>query len=231
MVHGSFEGIIATYTDITELKKKESEVATLLCEKEQLLKEVHHRIKNHMNTIASIVSLRNSRTENGEIHEVLEEIQNKIRLMQNIYQTLYTGESVGTLRIRSFLEQLIHDIRSTYLPDQSIRIVRDIEDVEVSSKQSLPIGIIITELITNAVKYAFPSGEGGTVAISIRTQENGTLEIRVSDDGTGLPDELAQEENYGFGLTLVRGYVQQFDGAMSIENDHGTDITISLRMD
>ncbi|MFO7850723.1 MAG: PAS domain S-box protein [Spirochaetia bacterium] len=231
MVHGSFEGIVATYTDITELKRKESEVESLLYEKEQLLKEVHHRIKNHMYTIASIVSLRNSYTEDSEIKEVLEEIQNKIRLMQNIYQTLYTGESVGTLRVRSFLEQLIHDIKSTYLPDHSITIDCYIEDIEVSSKKSLPIGIIITELITNSIKYAFPQGREGTIAISIRKQDPETIEIRVADDGVGLPDEVVEEENDGFGLTLVRGYIRQFDGKMSIENDIGTVIKASLSLE
>ncbi|MDZ7792376.1 MAG: PAS domain S-box protein [Spirochaetia bacterium] len=231
MVDNTFQGSIGTYIDITPLKQKENRVQELLKEKEQLLREVHHRIKNHMNTIAAIISLRKSHVSDSPINAVLDELHNKIRLMQNIYQTLYTGNEVGTIHINSFLGQLLYDIQSTYIKEPSIQIKTDIEDIEVTSKQSLPIGIIVTELITNAIKCAFEGREEGTISISINKTDEDWLKIQVADNGTGLSDMIIENKSYGFGLTLVDGYVRQYDGEMSIDNSHGTNITITMNVE
>jgi two-component sensor histidine kinase len=184
-----------------------------------------------MNTISAIISLRSSYIDDQKLHEVLEEVQDKIRLMQNIYQTLYTGDDVGTIHINSFLQQLLHDIESTYIKRQRIHIETDIEDIAVTSKQSLPIGIIVTELITNSLKYAFKEKEVGTISISIHKSNTGGLRIQVADNGEGLPSKIKENEEYGFGLTLVKGYVQQFDGEMSIDNTDGTSIRITMELE
>ena len=231
MVDNTFHGSIGTYIDITTLKQKENRVQELLKEKEQLLREVHHRIKNHMDTIAAIISLRKSHVSDAHINAVLDELHNKIRLMQNIYQTLYTGEEVSTIHINSFLRQLLYDIQSTYFNKKSIQIKTDFEDIEVTSKQSLPIGIIVTELITNSIKYAFENQEEGTISITINKSNNDWLRIQVADNGTGLSDEIVEKKAYGFGLMLVAGYVRQFDGEMSIDNSHGTNIAITMKLE
>lgn len=231
MVGGEFSGIVATYTDITRLKVKEQEVKKLLGEKEQLLKEVHHRIKNHMSTILSIVSLHNNSTDDPTVSETLEEVQDKIRIMQNIYQTLYMGETVEAMNVSDFLDKLIDDIESTYIVDEDIRIDTDIEDLTVSAKQSLPIGILINELVTNSIKYAFSGGEQGRIAIAVHSDEDGGIRIEVSDDGVGIPDEILTKESYGFGLTLVKGYVDQFKGEMQVDNTNGTAVTVVLHTD
>ena len=184
-----------------------------------------------MSTIAAIISLRKNHISDLQVNEVLDELHNKIRLMQNIYQTLYTGEEVGTIHINSFLQELLHDIQSTYFNKQSIQITTDIEDIEVTSKQSLPIGIIVTELITNAIKYAFERQEEGTISISINKSDEDCLSIHVADNGSGLADEIIENESYGFGLMLVDGYVRQFDGQMSIDNSHGTSIAVTMKLE
>ena len=231
LVNNTFQGSLGTYTDISLLKQKEKKVQQLLKEKEQLLQEVHHRIKNHMSTIAAIISLRKSHISDSHINVVLDELHNKIRLMQNIYQTLYTGNEVGTIHINSFLGQLLYDIQSTYIKEPSIQIKTDIADIEISSKQSLPIGIIVTELITNAIKYAFEGREEGTISISINKTDENQLKIQVADNGTGLSDMIIENKSYGFGLTLVDGYVKQFDGQMSIDNSHGTNIAVTMKLE
>ena len=107
----------------------------------------------------------------------------------------------------------------------------DIEDIEVTSKQSLPIGIIVTELITNSIKYAFESQEEGTISISIKKYDTDWIRIEAADNGAGLSDEIIGKKLYGFGLMLVDGYVKQFDGEMSIDNSHGTNIAINLKLE
>jgi PAS domain S-box-containing protein len=232
IINGVLRGTVATYTDITRLKEKEMEVRSLLQEKEQLLKEVHHRIKNHMNTISSIISLRTNRRKSPEVREALEEIGNKISLMQNIYQFLYLGEDVETIAVSAFLSPLFDDIRETYLDGRHISLEADIEDIEVSSKMSLPVGIIVTELINNAIKYAFPGLDDGRIfiSISIDKEESRYLRIEVSDNGIGMAAAVAKEEQYGFGLTLVDAYTKQFSGSMEIEAGEGTVVRVLLMM-
>ncbi|MFO7849035.1 MAG: sensor histidine kinase, partial [Spirochaetia bacterium] len=139
----------------------------------------------------------------------------------------------------SFLSPLLHDIRLTYADIQSIYITTDIEEIEVSSKQSLPLGIIITELISNSVKYAFEKNDNGIIHISIYKDRDtpGFLCIEVSDNGKGMPSEVADKGKYGFGLTLVEGYTVQFDGSMSIEgngendDEGGTTVRVLLKLE
>ncbi|MCF7939550.1 MAG: PAS domain S-box protein [Spirochaetales bacterium] len=233
IVDGTFTGVVVTYTDISRLKQKEKEVETLLGEKEQLLHEVHHRIKNHMNTIYSIISLRASHIDNLQTRDVLEEVQDKVNLMQNIYQSLYTGKDVGTIRISSYLDPVIHDIQSAYIDNQTISISTDIQAIEVTSKQSFPIGIIITELITNSIKYAFDESGEGKIHISIHKDKENTdfLYIEVADNGKGIPPEIVENGEYGFGLTLVEGYTKQFDGTMSISTEEGTTVRVVLELE
>ncbi|MCF7949112.1 MAG: PAS domain S-box protein [Spirochaetia bacterium] len=237
---GRFNGAIYADRDITDIRKLEQVneerrqlLEAILEEKEQLIHEVHHRIKNHMNTIYSIISLRASRIDNPHIREVLEEVQDKINLMQNIYQSLYTGEDVGTIRISSYLGPVIHDIQSAYIDNQSISMSTDIEEIHVTSKQSFPIGIIITELITNSIKYAFDESGEGKIDISIHKDKENIkfLCIEVADNGKGIPPEIVENGEYGFGLTLVEGYAKQFDGTMSISTDGGTTVHVVLELE
>ncbi|MCF7945903.1 MAG: PAS domain S-box protein, partial [Spirochaetia bacterium] len=233
IIDGSFEGVVASYTDISRSKQKEKEIETLLEEKEHLLHEVHHRIKNHMNTISSIISLQTSNIDDVKIKGVLEGVQTKMRLMQNIYQSLYISMDIGTVYLSSFLTPLLRDIRAAYILNQSISIRTDIEEVKITSKQSLPVGIIITELITNSIKYAFPENGRGEIHLSIHKDQERPhfLCIEVSDNGDGMPPEIVEQGEYGFGLTLVHGYTVQFDGSMSIITEEGTTVRVVLELE
>ncbi len=228
LVGENFSGVVATYTTIDELKRREREVVTLLQEKEQLLREVHHRIKNHMSTIYSIVSLQASYLEDPDSQAVLDEVLDKMRIMHNIYQTLYTGESVESVHLSPFLHALIRDIEASYIREGTVHIHPAIEEITVTARQSLPIGIIMTELITNAVKYAFSGGEEGRIEVQVRMSDTSMLEIEVCDNGVGVPEKLTRGEGFGFGLILVQGYVDQYEGELQIENDSGSRCVVSL---
>ncbi len=232
MVEEEFSGIVATYTDITQLKRAEEKVQSLLEEKEQLLREVHHRIKNHMTTLSSIIMLNSYSTDEPKVKEVLEEVSNRIKIMQNIYQDLYTSEDLKSMYISTFIEQLIGELRSAYIYEDSITILTDIEEVLVTAKQSLPIGIIINELVTNSLKYAFPDMVSGTIRVSIRKIKDNYLRIEVKDDGKGIPEEVIQNKHYGFGLTLVDSYNTQFNGEMNINSykNNGTQIVVKIKL-
>jgi len=226
---GNLNAVI--FLDVTKQKKAEEEIEKQLSEKKALLKEVHHRIKNHMATISSIISLRGDHISDAQTSEILGEIKRKIDLMHNIYQALYTGEDVGTIDISSFLDPLIQDIRSTYIDTREVSIDSEYEDIKVTAKQSLPIGIITTELITNSIKYAFPEGSPGKIKVSLCKEDPDHLCIEVADNGKGTPSETAEQGAYGFGLTLVDTYAVQYNGTLNISNDRGTTVRVTLELE
>lgn len=228
---GTPVGFIGITHDITEFKQKEAEVEQLLHEKEQLLREVHHRIKNHMNTLYSIFSLNAHYYDSPEISAVFDEVRTKIRLMQSIYDTLYRGEQVDSVQLVPFLHPLIEELQAAYVYAQDITMHKDIQDVVVTAKQSLPIGIIINELLTNALKHAFNDRPAGRIHVSVYQPDARRLAIEVADDGQGMPDNMLAESSYGFGLTLVQGYARQYDGRMLISTNNGTTVQVLMDLE
>jgi PAS domain S-box-containing protein len=224
-------GVVATYSDISELKRAQTEVQELLQEKEQLLKEVHHRIKNHMHTLSSILALHIDYYRDPRIREVFEEINTKIKIMQDIYQTLYTGTTMDEIGLAPFITSLIRDFQDSHSRNKRITFHSDVDEVTVSAKQSLPIGIIVGELITNALKYAFGEQDQGHITVAIHARGEGWLEIEVRDNGAGLPAGVREERDFGFGLSLVEGYVKQYDGELQLESRKGSRIKLTLAIE
>ncbi len=227
-IDGQLVGAVGVYADITKLKTAEQSVFKLLKEKNQLIKEVHHRIKNHMNTMYSILSVQASYFKNPDVLAAFEEAKNRIRLMQSLYHKLYSGSDSNTMQLQPFILELIRDLQTAYSTTAYISISTEIENILVTAKQSLPIGIIVTELITNSFKYAFPQSQAGHISVSLKKTKSNILEIRIVDDGDGATESISTDKTYGFGLTLVEGYARQFDGTVDIESTNGTSITVTL---
>lgn len=223
-------------SDITDRRNAEEEVRRLLNEKQVILKEVHHRIKNHLNIISSILSLQGSTIKNNEAAEALEEAQGRIDLMHNIYDTLYSRgtaeDDYQSLNMRDYLQELTEKLSRIYSDARSIGLKTNIHDLVVPAKYALPIGIIVNELITNAYKYAFPGDTGGKIEVSVRPHETDAIVIAVADNGVGLPRGVQLREEYGFGLTLVNALAEQYAGKVEYRTrqgeESGTVITIHL---
>lgn len=230
-IAGNIVGAVGVYADISELKKAEKNVIQLLDEKEQLIKEVHHRIKNHMNTMYSILSIQASYFKNPDVIAAFEDAKNRIRLMQSLYHKLYSGTNSNSMHLQPFIDELVRDLQTAYSTFEYLSIRTYIENIEVTAKQSLPIGIIVTELITNSLKYAFPNQEAGNIEVKIQRTDSRVLEIHIKDDGKGTPETTISEQDYGFGLTLVHGYARQFDGSVEMESGPGTSIKVTLELE
>jgi two-component sensor histidine kinase len=196
-----------------------------------LLREVHHRIKNDMASINSLLSLQASSLESTEAARALQTAEHRINIMRNLYQTLFTNESFQRLNIGGFLETIVESLQQSYAHYSHISLDTDFQDLEVEARLAFPAGIIVNELITNAFKYAFEEDNGGTIRARVRQLEEDRLEIQVHDNGKGLPKEVAEEENYGFGLTLVEAFTRQHSGELSIERDGGTLIRSVLKIE
>lgn len=222
-------GIAGLVRDITEQIKKESLITDLLVEKEQLLREVHHRIKNHMYTISSILSLQSAEFSDPTVIAAFDETRRRIRLMQSIYEKLYTGRDTGTIELRGYLNELLDDLRSAFCKNGRIVLTGDLREMHLSANIAFAVGIVINELITNSLKHAFVPEEKGWISILLRGIPTSTIEIVVSDDGAGAPPEVLDGTRSGFGLTLVKGYTRQFGGSMKMENSEGLVVTVTLR--
>ena len=227
---GRMKGFIGVIRDITERIRSEEKVQQLLSEKQMLLREVHHRIKNDMNSISSLLSLQSASLTNPEAVNALEEAQNRISLMSNIYDTLYKAEGYREIPIHDFLETIIENIRCSYEGFSNISIETDFEEITVPAKQAFPIGIIVNELIANAYKYAFSGVEQGHICTKLYQRDDGYLEIRVEDNGVGFPAEVTRDGHYGFGLTLVEAFSQQYGGNFRIEQNETNVICASLKI-
>ena len=230
-IDGSLVGAVGVYADISRLKTAEHDVIKLLEEKDRLIREVHHRIKNHMNTMYSILSVQASYFSNPDVLAAFDEAKNRIRLMQSIYQKLYSSNNTNSMLLRPFIEELVKDLKTAYTTHARIDVSTDIENIKVTAKQSLPIGIVVTELITNSLKYAFSNKHEGYITVSLKRTQPHILEMRIEDDGDGTPETIISDNDYGFGLTLVQGYARQFDGSVEIKNTQGTSITVTFQLE
>lgn len=230
-IEDTWAGNIGSYMDISTLVEQEEEVEQLLRDKETLLKEVHHRIKNHMTAIMTILDLKTVGADDTTVL-LLKEIEQRISLMQDIYNTLYLGGDISSLLLTDFLENLLDKIEAAYLDGKKVRIERDIAETRVSAMQSLPIGVIITELVTNAVKYAFKDINDGLIHVSAHpaySSEDSRLRLKVSTNGIRMPEEIVLDRKFGFGLTIVDSYARQFDGRMDFSDDART-VTVNLAL-
>ncbi|HKK66369.1 MAG TPA: histidine kinase dimerization/phosphoacceptor domain -containing protein [Clostridia bacterium] len=224
---GTFSQWRITFNDISERVKAEREKE----EKDQLLSEVHHRIKNHMTTLYSMISYQASQHQDSRVTTALRDAAQRIQVMQTIYRNLYADKVDGSIDLSAFLQQLIEDIKGSCPLHARINFVTKLDEIQVSGKQSLPIGIAVNELVSNAVKYALNDENSGEIYISVGKKRGVYIEIVVQDKGAGIPDEVVQNKKYGFGLQLLESYAKQYNGKLQIENRGGTKITLTMELE
>ncbi|MCF7929810.1 MAG: hypothetical protein K9L68_14790 [Spirochaetales bacterium] len=201
-----------------------------LKERQLLMSEVHHRIKNDMSFVKSLLSLQAMQSDAPETKTALEEASNRVSVMTEIYKRLYQQESFLEVRLRPLVEQIAVDLRERgILLDGTIDL--EIDDLTVSNRFSVTIGVMLNELITNAAKYAFPPGTFPYIHIGIATGDGAsTLFVKVADSGRGLDKEVLSGERIGFGLTIVKALVDQHRGTLNLYNDNGAVAAIELQL-
>lgn len=220
--------VVGITRDITKRKEVEDKIKTLLNEKDLLLKEVHHRIKNNMATIGSLLSLQASTIKDPEASKALKESRDRVKTMSDIYDKLYKTTEYNNLNIKDYLSNIIQDISKSYNLTNKITIRKDIQDFDIDTKIAFPMGVIITELITNSLKYAFPNNISGIIDISISLLNTSSAILSVSDNGIGIPEHIIRNRDFGFGLNLVDILSQQIDGSFDISNNDGSKFNIKF---
>ncbi len=228
MEDGSIKEISCISHEITEKKASESQIRQSLKEKEVLLKEVHHRVKNNLQVISSILNLQSSYVKDDQTLSILRESQNRIKSMSYIHESLYQTKNFSSINFSEYIENLSNNLFHSYqIFDNFIELKLKIEPVNLNLDQAIPCGLIVNELITNALKYAFKGRKTGEVFIGI-SEKGKTLSIRIEDNGVGVPKGFNYLKTETLGLQLVVTLVEQLDGKLEMKTEKGTKYLITF---
>ncbi len=218
--------VIVICRDVTDKVEFESRLIESVKEKEILLKEVHHRVKNNLQVISSILNLQSSYVEDEKTLEIINESQNRIRSMSYIHESLYQTKDFSSINFHAYITNLVQNLVHSYqLFSGKTKLNLDVAKVKLALDQAIPCGLILNELVSNSLKYAYPEGEGGEIQIEIK-EKGKEVQIRVEDFGSGLPEGFKIEESDSLGLGLVDTLVDQLDGELILKTDNGTKYLI-----
>ena len=215
--------------DITEKKEINNKVIQSLREKEILLKEVHHRVKNNLQVISSILNLQSTFVKDRKTLNILRESQNRIKSMSFIHESLYQTKNFSSIDFSDYVINLTKDLMRSYQINPNLELRHDIHKIELSLDLAIPCGLIINELVSNALKYAFEPEEKGFISIQIK-EVNKTVHLVVEDNGKGIPEEIDFKNTESLGLQLVVTLVEQLDGKIEYKNDEGTKFLITFEI-
>ncbi len=222
-------GIEGTLRDISERKLMEMEIKKSLDEKEMLLKEIHHRVKNNLMIISSLLSLQSSYIEDKASKNIFIESQNRARSMALIHEKLYQSTDLKRINFGDYIRILTKELFYTYsVGSGRIDLKYNIEDIYLDINTAIPLGLIANELITNSLKYAFPDGDDGYVNIEFK-KKGQEYRFIIKDNGTGLPDGLDYKNTDSLGLQLVNNLTEQIDGVIELNQDNGTEFRIIFK--
>jgi two-component sensor histidine kinase len=210
------------------LKRTQLALEAALREKTILLKEVHHRVKNNLALISSLLSMKADTAGSPEARLALEESRQRVHSMASIHEHLYGNDRLDRINFAVYAEQLVSRLHAALAaePDR-ITIDLDLEPVQLAIERAVPCGLILNELLTNVFKYAFHGRPGGRIAVSFRESPRGTLALTVEDDGVGLPpDHAGRQTGKSLGLRIVEILAAQLDGTLHRESGSGTRMVL-----
>jgi PAS domain S-box-containing protein len=217
--------------DITDKKNTENQIKDSLKEKEVLLKEIHHRVKNNLQVISSILNLQSSFVSDERTLEILEESRNRIHSMATIHENLYLTTNFSSIDFASYLQNLTTKLISSYhITPITINLRTELTSINLLLDQAIPCGLLVNELITNAIKYAFINRSEGEIFIGLK-ENQGIIELKIEDNGVGLPSNFEIFKSNSLGLQLVSTLVEQLDGEIKILNEKGTKYLITFEKD
>ncbi len=204
--------------------------AASLREKEILLREIHHRVKNNMQILTSLLRLQTRQAESPELREVLMESEARIRSMGLLHEKLYKSESVSTIDMNGYLQTLTNELKRSNTPkDKKREIKLNVQGISMGLDTALPCGLMITELVTNSLKYAFPNQDEGSIYISLGTDASGDYKLVVWDNGVGISEDFDFRKATSLGMRLVKMLTDQLNGELAINGHQGTRVEITFK--
>jgi PAS domain S-box-containing protein len=228
---GSVNGAVHIMYDVTERKRAEEQIRESLEEKEILLKEIHHRVKNNLQVIMSLLRHQAEYAHDQKIHDIFVESQSRIKAMSFIHEKLYQSDNLAKISLRDYISSLAKSLFSTYKVNTAqIHLAVDADDISLGVDTAIPCGLIINELVSNSLKHAFPDNRIGRIAITVRTVRPGEFELVVGDDGVGIPTGLDILNAKSLGLHLVTLLAKnQLRGRIEMMRNSGTSFRIRFK--
>ena len=221
--------LIGAIRDISESKGSEERVRASLREKEAMLKEIHHRVKNNLQIVTSLLSLQAIGNLNPESVSLLQESRNRVRSMALVHETLYGSDDFGRIELASYLDQLCsHLLRSYGIDSSRIHLNLRANKVSLTLERAIPFGLIVNELVSNSLKYAFPDGQSGNILVHVHRTDDHFYMLTVGDDGIGLPDAFDIKLLKSLGLQLVSDLSAQLTGSLTWTNNAGAHFQLKF---
>jgi two-component sensor histidine kinase len=213
-----------------KLREQGYELQNSLDEKEVLLREIHHRIKNNMLIIISMLELQRQDIEGEKQRDIFKEMENRIRSMALVHEKLYSSDSISRIDIASYLRDVATSLLTSMVIGNRISFELQAEPISIDIDHAIPVGLVTNEIITNAIKHAFPQGRKGTISIDVRRSENNQIVLTLADDGIGIAEDvdILQSSSFGTGIIITALVKMQLKGKIAVEREKGTKHTISF---
>jgi len=228
--NGGLVGLVSVSRDITERKRMEEALRKSLEEKEMLIKEVHHRVKNNLALVTSLLNLQSRAVEDEGAKRLFIESTNRVRAMSAIHEQLYRSGDPSGIDFKDYASRLVKDVVSSFERHPGVGVELDIAEVKLDMDTVVPCALIINELVTNAFKHAFPDGRTGRMSVSFQPAGDGAFVLSVRDDGKGFPEGLDFRRATSMGMQIVTALVQQLGGDIDLLRDGGTEFRITFPM-
>ncbi|MGA9270246.1 MAG: sensor histidine kinase, partial [Lutimonas sp.] len=221
--------LVLLYITYNNNRKKNALLLEQNLEKEFLLKEIHHRVKNNLGIVSSLLDLQSAEMQDPKVVEAIHESQNRVYSMSMIHQKLYQGKNLSAIEMRDYFLELSDHILDSFGLKNRIEFDFNMEEIELDVDTAIPLGLIVNELITNSLKHAFPKDSKGRIDLYFRKMNDKTIRLEVTDNGVGIHEILqTKEKRSGFGTKLIDLLVQQLDATMNRKSDHGTSVRIEF---
>jgi two-component sensor histidine kinase len=208
--------------EVEDLKQKNAE------QKEIMLREIHHRVKNNLAIVISLLNLQLRNNSDQELRRIIRDIEMRIRSMALIHEHLYRSDNLDRIPLASYLESLATIITGTF-SGHRVNLVTALDATDVSIETALPLGLIANELLTNAFKYAFPRQQDGEIQIRLHEETLGVFVLTIKDNGVGLPESFSLESEKSLGMFIVKLLVEQLDAEIDINRFNGTTFQVRFR--
>lgn len=219
-------------TDITERRRAEQLIHNSLREKEVLLKEVHHRVKNNLQIISSLLKLQSGYVTDKRALELFRETKDIVRSMALLHEKLYRSPDLTSVDYAEYINTVANDLLRSYgVNSETISLRINVDHVSWGLDTAIPASLIINELISNSLKYAFPEGKTGEIAVELHSNDLAFFTLVVSDDGVGIPEHIDVERTESLGLQLVHAFTQELDGTLSLDRSKGTKFIITFTVE
>jgi PAS domain S-box-containing protein len=224
---GEIKHYVAIKEDITQRKKADLALRASLQEKGTLLREIHHRVKNNLQIISSLLSLQAAESGNPDVTNALAESQTRVRSMALVHEQLYRSEKFSAINFRDYLTSMSGKMMEFQMAKR-VETVVNVDEVWLDIVRAIPCGLIVSELLTNCLKHAFVGRDEGHIVVTMQRISDNRVRLEVQDDGRGIPVSVNLLEAKTMGLTIIRSLVEQLDGAFHVESENGTHFIIEF---